>query len=576
MLLSKIIGKRLKEAPKDSQSISNNFLIRGAYIKPVSSGIYSLLPLAKKVIKKIEEIIRQEMNKIDGQEVLMPVALPADLWKQSGRYESVDESLLKFKDRNEKDMVLAMTHEEVVCDIVKTEVSSYKQLPFMLYHIQTKYRDEARPRAGLIRVREFTMKDAYSFHLNQECLEEYYHKVLKSYQKIFERIGIKDFLIIKSDSGMMGGNVAHEFMAISEIGEDTIFASPNRNYLANKEIATSNIKFIKEQVQELKKISTPKKTTIEEISDFLKLPKEKTGKAVFFEDDEGKKLIFAMIRGDIELNETKLKNALQINNLTPASEKKIKAIGACPGYASPIGIKMDSVILVIDPSIKESNNLVVGANEEGRHYLNFNYDRDCANQGQIIDIATVKAGDSCPLTGEKLEELKGIEIANVFQLGTKYSDIMKCRYLNEYGKEDIPIMGCYGIGLGRSMAAVIEQSHDDYGPIWPMSIAPFQLHIIPLNYNKGNIKNIADKLYNTFLNKGIETILDDRNVKAGFAFNDADLLGSPYKLIISPKLLEQGKVEFASRDKTLKEFIALEQVQEKVAKIIFGKLKENS
>ena len=574
MLLSKFIGKKIKEVPKDSQSISHQFLIRGAYIRPISSGIYSLLPLAQKIIKKIEFIIREEMDKIDGQEILMPIVLPAALWEKSGRYDYIDECLLKFKDRNNKKMLLAMTHEEAVCELVKTELFSYKQIPFMLYQIQTKYRDEARPRAGLIRVREFTMKDAYSFHKDQNCLNEYYKKVLDAYKVIFKRIGMKDLLVIDSDTGMMGGEKAHEFMAVSDIGEDSIFASPNREYLANKEIAVSKLMIPKEKLKKLKLSSTPQTKTISQLCQFLNIGKNKIGKALFFESqDLGEKLIFIMIRADIEVNEIKIKNALKITDLKIASEDKIRSLGIIPGYASPIGISREQgFILLVDPSFAQSYNLVVGANKENFHYENFNFNRDCSLEARTIDLALVKKGDICRKTGEKLQELKGIEVGNTFQLGTKYSDKMDCRYLDENGKERTPQMGCYGIGLGRSMAAVIEQSHDQYGPIWPLSIAPFHLHIIPLNYNKDLIQRIAQEFYKFFNENQIETLLDDRNTKAGFAFNDADLMGVPFRIIISPQLIEKKEIEFSSRCKKLKKFLPIKKAKEEILSIIKNKL----
>ena len=562
MLLSKLIGQRTKENPKDSQSISHNFLSRGGYIKAVSSGIYSLLPLAQIISKKIEAIIRDEMTKVSGQEILMPVVLPAELWKESGRYEIVDESLLRFNDRNNKAMVLAMTHEEAICHIVRTEITSYKQLPSMLYQIQTKYRDEARPRAGLIRVREFTMKDAYSFHINQECLSEYYQQCLSAYNNIFNRIGLKEFLVIESDSGMMGGSVAHEFMAISSIGEDSIICSGDRSYIANKEVAVCQLSHKKDLELDLELVHTPEKTSIEEVSSLLSVEQSQTAKAVFFQSDEFGGLIFALIRGDRQVNEIKLKNHLKITSLYPAEEEYVASVGIVVGYASPLGgLKSEEIVFVIDFSVVESNNLVVGANKKDYHYKNFNYQRDMQYPADIVDINTVVEGDICLKTQEPLQELRGIEIGNIFQLGTKYSKAMSCRYLDKNGKEQIPLMGCYGIGVGRNLASVIEQSHDDYGPIWPLSIAPFHLHIIALNYSKSSVKSIADEAYVFFQSQGIEVIFDNRNVKAGFAFNDADLLGVPYRIVISPKTIEDQECEFLSRDKSFKKRVSLNELK---------------
>ena len=574
MLLSKLIGQRSRENPKDSQSISHNFLLRGGYIRAVSSGIYSLLPLAQIISKKIENIIRDEMNKIDGQEILMPIVLPAELWKESGRYETVDQSLLRFSDRNDKAMILAMTHEEAMCHIARTEITSYKQLPSMLYQIQTKYRDEARPRAGLIRVREFTMKDAYSFHTTEKSLKEYYEKCLIAYNNIFNRIGLKDFLVIESDAGMMGGSVAHEFMAISPIGEDTIICSEDRNYIANKEIALCQLFHKKEQELELELIETPGTSSIEKLSILLELEQSQLAKAVFFQSDELKGLIFVLIRGDRQVNEIKLKNHLKIASLYPAEEEYVSSLGIVVGYASSLGnIKSEEITFVIDPSIVESNNFIVGANKKGYHYKNFNYQRDMKYSADIVDINTAIEGDTCFKTQTKLQELRGIEIGNIFQLGIKYSAAMNCHYLDQNGKKQTPIMGCYGIGIGRNLASVIEQSHDDYGPIWPLNIAPFQLHIIALNYSKELVKSVSDEAYDFFKSQGMEVIFDNRNVKAGFAFNDADLLGVPYRIIISPKTIADQECEFRARDKSFEKRLRLDNLEE-VCKLIKEQLSQ--
>ena len=424
MRMSELIGRRIKEEPRDAKITSHRFLIRGGYVRPVSAGIYSLLPLGRRITRKIEQIIREEMDAVDGQEVLMPVILPAELWKESGRYDQIHDELLRLKDRNDKEMLLAMTHEEAVVHLVRSEVNSYKQLPFMVYQIQTKYRDEARPRAGMIRVREFTMKDGYSFHENQESLENYYNKVHKAYENIFKRLGMNNVVSIKSDSGMMGGALAHEFMAITESGEDTIFMSEDQSYKANREIAVADYKFPGGEALELEKVSTPGKKTIEEVADFLGVKPENTGKAVFYVNEKDE-LIFVMIRGDFEVNEVKLKNFLKVSLLEFATDEKIRSVGAEPGYASPIGLDSTKVKIVADKSIEGSANLVVGANEEDYHLKNFNFERDLPN-AEVVDIATVRGGDPCPVTGTPLIECKGIEVGNIFQLGTKYSKPMGC------------------------------------------------------------------------------------------------------------------------------------------------------
>ena len=548
MKMSQLVGRRIKEVPKDAKTRSHQFLIRGGYIRPVSAGIYSLLPLGKRITTKIENIIREEMNKIDGQEIFMPVVLPADLWQESGRYDSVGAELLRFRDRNDKPMLLAMTHEECVTALVRTEVTSYKQLPVMLYQIQTKYRDEARPRAGLIRTREFTMKDAYSFHTDQADLEKYYAKALAAYERIFRRIGLNNVLCIESNSGMMGGKVSHEFMAICDCGEDTIFASPDRRYRANREIAVANWKYTAEPAKELEKVATPDCKTIEEVAAFLNLKPENTAKAVFYQDVRDDSLIFAVVRGDFEVNETKLANLLKVPEMKFADDEAIRAVGAVPGFAGTIGIDDKRVKVVLDRSVVESSNLVTGANEEGYHFINFNCSRDMAGKNFLVgDIVCVRPGDPCPLTGEPLEMMRGIEVGNIFQLGTKYSESMNCNYLDQNGKSHPMVMGCYGIGVGRAMASVIEYSADDYGPIWPMSIAPYQVQVCALDIKKPGVAEAAEKLVAELESRGVEVLFDDRGEKAGSMFSDADLIGIPLRLLVSPKLLAENKVEFRTR-----------------------------
>ncbi len=561
MRMSQLVGRRIKEDPKDAKTISHKFMIRGGYVRPVSAGIYSLLPLGKRVVTKIEKIIREEMDKIDGQEVMMPVILPADLWKESGRYDSVGAELLRFTDRNGKPMILAMTHEEGICHLLRTEVNSYKQLPVMLYQIQTKYRDEARPRAGLIRVREFTMKDAYSFHTSQEDLEQYYYRCHEAYERIFRRVGMNNVLSIQANSGMMGGKVSHEFMAICDCGEDTVITNPDRSYRANREIAVAAWKFDKGTPLPLEKVHTPGTKNIEDVANFLNVKAENTGKAVFYQDARTGELIFVLIRGDFEVNEVKLANAVKVPELKFADDASIAAVGAVPGYASPVGIDGKKARIVIDRSAAETGNLVVGANEVDFHYKNFNFDRDMANVECIVtDIACVREGDPCPLTGEPLIFSRGIEVGNIFQLGTKYSETMHCDFLDKDGKSHPMIMGCYGIGVGRAAAAVMEQSHDDYGPIWPISIAPYQVQICSVNPNKEGVAEAADSIYNDLQSKGIEVLYDDRGEKAGSMFSDADLIGIPFRIVISPKTLADGEAEFKIRGEKDAVRVKLEEI----------------
>ncbi len=565
MRLSQLVGQRIKEAPRDAQTASHVFLIRGGYCRPVSAGIYTLLPLGKRIVAKIERIIREEMNRIDGQEVLMPVVLPAELWQESGRYQAVGPELLRFQDRNGKNMVLGMTHEEAVVHLARTELSSYKQLPCMLYQIQTKYRDEARPRAGLIRVREFTMKDGYSFHATEACLEAYYQRVHEAYERIFRRVGLNNCISIECDTGMMGGAVSHEFMAVAECGEDTLFVSADGSYRANREVAVSRLEYDRGEALPLERVHTPGRKTIEEVAGFLGVNTTQTGKAVFYRDQDGG-LVFVCIRGDIEVNEAKLRKVVQSAELEFANDEEIRAAGAEPGYASLLDVDFAKVRVVVDPSFAESANLVVGANQEDYHLKNFNFDRDLAPAAgeaiQVADIATVREGDPCPLTGEPLILLRGIEVGNIFQLGRKYAQSMNCTFLDQDGKAKHMTMGCYGIGVGRTMAAVIEQSHDEYGPIWPMSIAPFQVHICALDVKKPGVREAAERLYTELSERGVEVLFDDRGEKAGFMFNDADLIGIPLRLVVSPKNLAQGRVEFRRRESRDRQMIPAEQVGE--------------
>lgn len=566
MKMSKLVGRRIKEDPKDAKTVSHKFLIRGGYIRPVSAGIYSLLPTGERIVRKIEAIIREEMNRIDGQEVLMPVVLPADLWQESGRYESVGAELLRFRDRNEKPMILAMTHEEAIVHLVRTELNSYKQLPVMLYQIQTKYRDEARPRAGLIRTREFTMKDAYSFHTDQADLERYYARCHEAYERIFRRVGMKNVLSIESNSGMMGGKVSHEFMAICDCGEDTVITNADYSYRANREIAVAAWKFEKGEPLPLEKVHTPGMKTIEEVAGFLGVKPENTGKAVFYQDAHTGELIFVLIRGDFEVNEVKLANALKVPELKFADDAAIEAAGAVPGFASPVGIDPGRARIVVDRSAAESGNLVVGANEADFHYRNFNFDRDLVGSDCLVtDIACVREGDPCPLTGQPLQFLRGIEVGNIFQLGTKYSDAMHCDYLDRDGKSHPMVMGCYGIGVGRAMAAVIEQSCDEYGPIWPMSIAPWQVELCAINPEKEGVGEACERLYSELQTAGIEVLYDDRGEKAGSMFSDADLLGIPLRLVVSPRTLAEKQAEFKVRGSRDAERIALDAVVSHVA-----------
>lgn len=555
MKLSKFFYTTLRETPSDATMPSHIFLMRGGYIKPLSTGIYSYLPMGFRVLKKIENLIRQEMNAIGGIEVDLPVVQTADLWNESGRYTAIGEELLRFKDRNEHSMVLAMTHEEAMTDLVRYVVSSYKQLPFMLYQFKTKYRDEARARGGLIRVREFLMKDAYSFHTSQEDLDAHYELEYKAYQNIFRKVGIEP-VIVQSDTGIMGGKVAHEFMLDTPNGEDYLILCKHCGYQANREIATfERTPYQGDANAALEKVATPHASTIEDLCQFLNVKPEATAKCVFF--DFNGKLVTCVVPGNLDVSEIKLHNLLKAKELYPAEDALIEKCGMVPGFASPIGAH-DSIV-VIDTALENSYDLVVGANEKGFHYIHCNPKRDMANY-QIADIAEAEEGCKCPKCGKPLSETRGIELGNIFKLGTKFSASMNATFLTPESKAEPIVMGCYGIGVGRLMASVVENSHDDFGPIWPKSIAPFQVEIV--NITKDS--EVADKLEKELEDAGFEVLVDDRDERAGVKFKDADLWGIPLRIALGKKGLENGQVEWKPRAEKEMTMVNLSNVVEKV------------
>jgi prolyl-tRNA synthetase len=546
MRLSQLVGMRFKERPADATLESHAFLLRGGYARQVANGIYSLLPPGLRVVRKIERILRQEMDRIGGQEVLMPVVNPRELWEESGRYQGVGNELLRFKDRTGHDMVLAMTHEEAVVHLCRGEVQSHTQMPFMVYHIQTKFRDEPRSRGGLIRVREFTMKDGYSFHTTAEDLEAFYERCYQAYRRIFARCGLPEVVAVASDTGMMGGKVAHEFILLTECGEDTIVVSEDRSFLANREVAAGVVAGHPADPLPPEKVATPNCKTIDEVATFLGVPAWQTGKAVFYENDAAGRLVLVVVRGDREVNESKLAKIVQAPTVA-AGDAKIRAAGAVPGYASPIGLDPQKVRLVIDRTIAGTNNLVVGANEAGFHCKNFNLKRDLPDV-DTFDVIQVEEGDTTT-DGKPLKLERGIEVGNIFQLGTKYSEALKMRFLDADGKQATPLMGCYGIGVGRLMSSVMEARRDQYGPKWPIAIAPWQVHLVALRIAQGGVRDTAEKLYADLQAAGLEVLFDDREgAQAGAMFADADLLGIPFRLIVSERNLKEGQVEWKRRD----------------------------
>ena len=563
MKLEKLVGERFKERPADCVIDSHAIMVKGGYIKYMANGIYSsYLPL-RRIVRKIEQILREEMDKIDGQEVQFPVVMPASLWDESGRYESIGDELLRFTDRNNAKMVLGMTHEEAAVHLVREYAQSYTKYPFMIYQIQTKFRDEARPRAGLIRVREFTMKDAYSFHTSQEDLEQYYEKCHAAYERIFERVGVPEVVSVKSDSGMMGGNISHEFMLLTPVGEDSIVLCDSCDYRANME-AAENISDLARDAESaaLEKVYTPNVHTIEDVCNFFGDETKNSCKAVVYQQNVDDKYVVLFIRGDLEVNETKLVNFLgeQVHAAVITEECGLNA-----GYIGPVNLKVNGdAVVLYDKSLEGRNNLSCGANEAEHHYKGLDMERDVPN-AEYHDFAKIQEGGICPKCGKKTVKIsRGIEVGNIFQLGTKYTKSMNMTYVDANGESQTPIMGCYGIGVGRLAASVCEAHHDEYGPIWPKAIAPWQVHLCAVRVDDEEVRAYADKLYEDLQNAGIEVIYDDRSVRAGVMFADADLLGIPLRIIVSPKNMKQGVVEVASRDKTLKTQIPLENVMEEI------------
>ena len=563
MKVSELLGERYKDRVAEIES--QNLMVRGGYIKQVGNGIYSLMPPARRIHNKIEAILRQEMDRIDGQEVLFPVAMPAALWQASGRWESVGRELLRFKDRSGADMVLGMTHEEAAVHMAMNVASTYQKYPFMIYQIQTKFRDEPRARGGLIRVREFTMKDGYSFHTSQKDLERYYKRCYRAYERIYARVGIPEVVAVASDSGMMGGKVSHEFMLLTDIGEDTIVLCPECGYRANMEAAECIVhNDPDEAMAPLEKVATYENKTIEEVCRFLNSSAEKSAKAVVYQRNEDDSYVLVFVRGDLEVNETKLRNYLKAE-VHPAVE--IDHAGLVAGAIGPVN-PAKGITVVYDRSLIGARNLVCGANEEGYHFTGLNMDRDVPN-AEYVDVAKATVGGVCPKCGKHSLTIKnGIEVGNIFQLGRRYTESMGMTYDDEKGNRVNPIMGCYGIGVGRLMASVCEEHHDQYGPVWPISIAPWEIEICALRADQAHVKEEANKLYKSLMDEGYEVLFDDRTVSAGFMFSDADLLGSPVRIVISPKTLDRGVVEIVTRDKTIKEDVPLENAMQRTKEIV--------
>ncbi|HHR5881925.1 TPA: proline--tRNA ligase [Providencia alcalifaciens] len=572
MRTSKYLLSTLKETPADAEVISHQLMLRAGMIRKLASGLYDWLPTGVRVLRKVENIVREEMENAGAIEVSLPVVQPADLWQESGRWEQYGPELLRFVDRGERPFVLGPTHEEVITDLVRNEITSYKQLPLNLFQIQTKFRDEVRPRFGVMRSREFIMKDAYSFHTSQESLQETYDAMYQAYSKIFTRIGF-DFRAVQADTGSIGGNASHEFQVLAQSGEDDVVFSTESDFAANIEFAEAVAPNVQRAApsQEMHLVDTPNAKTIAELVEQFNLPIEKTVKTliVHAEKDSGHTLVALLIRGDHELNEIKAeKHPLVASPLQFASEEEIrKAVNAGPGSLGPVNMPMP---IVIDRSVAVMSDFGAGANIDGKHYFDINWERDLPLP-EVYDLRNVVAGDPSPDGKGTLLIKRGIEVGHIFQLGTKYSEAMKASVQNEEGHNQIVTMGCYGIGVTRIVAAAIEQSHDDRGIVWSDAIAPFHVAILPMNMHKSyRVKEVAEKLYADLKAQGIDVIFDDRKERPGVMFADMELIGVPYTIVIGDRNLDTNQVEYKSRRSDDKQLVGLDNVvsflKEKLAK----------
>ena len=552
MRMSKLFGRTLREAPADAEIESHKLLVRAGCVRQVGAGLYSYLPLGWRVLQKVAAIVREEMDRVGGQEVLLPVLNPADLWRESGRWSTIGPELVRFADRAGRDFVLAMTAEEVVADLARREIRSFRQLPVTIYQIQTKVRDEARPRGGLIRTREFLMKDAYSLHADDADLDACYPEFYHAYERIFRRCGV-DALPVEADTGAMGGSGSHEFVALTPIGEDTIIRCSGCDYAANVERAVAR----KDSDLTLlppfpageggyEAVHTPGARTIADLMAFFGLPASAFLKSVFYfaPDDAGGRVVVAAIRGDLDVNEAKLRAALGVSELRLATEAEVRAVGIVPGFGSPVGLKMGAVRVVVDDSVP-GRDFVAGANRESYHLRGVRLGRDFA--GTVADIAVAGAGGRCVRCGAELRAERGIELGHTFKLGTRYSAAMGATYLDASGQHRPLVMGCYGIGLGRLLAAVVERHHDEHGIAWPESLAPYRVYLCPIGLDKPGVRDAAEALYADLLAAGVEVLYDDRDEAPGVKFADADLIGVPLRAIVSARSLGSASAEVKRR-----------------------------
>jgi prolyl-tRNA synthetase, family II len=547
MRLSHLFFTTLRDDPSDAEMPSHRLLLRAGYVRQLGSGIYSLLPLGKRVNDRVEQVIREEQDRIGGQEMEMPVVHPADIWRASGRYDAIGPELTRFKDRNGRDMVLAMTHEEVVGLLLADIVKSYRQLPLQVYHFQTKWRDEPRARGGLIRVREFVMKDAYSADRDQAGLDASYEAQYAAYVRIFERLGLET-VVVASDVGIMGGSQAHEFMVLNPAGEDVLVLCETGHYAANRQVAVMPKPAAPTPAEAplpREEVATPGTTTIATLAAFLGIGADRTAKAAFFVTGDGR-LVTAIVRGDFEVNETKLGNAVKaVGGIRPATVEEIRAAGMVPGYGSPVGAT--GTVVVIDDLVDRSPNLVAGANREGFHYRNVNAGRDYTAD-VVADITNAQAGDACPVCGAPVILRNGIEVGNIFKLGTKFTDAAGATYLGEDGQAHPIVMGSYGIGVGRSAACIVEAHHDEKGIVWPAEVAPYAAHLVSIGATKEpRVTEIAERLHQFAIDADREILWDDRDESPGVKFTDAELLGMPWILTVSPRSLAAGGIEVTER-----------------------------
>ena len=543
MKASRMLIATLKEAPNEAQIASHILLIRAGMIRKLVAGVYNYLPLGLRTLHKIENVIREEMDKTGSLEILSSAIQPKELWEESGRWQKYGPELMRFQDRHEREFCLGPTHEEIFTDLVRTEVKSKKNLPMCIYQIQTKYRDELRPRFGLMRGREFIMKDAYSFDLDEAGLDKSYRIMHKAYENIFNRFGL-NYKIVLADTGAIGGSGSHQFMALSEIGESDIIYC-DCGYAADVEKAISKVDEYRtnEEMAELSKVDTPNQKTIEEVSSFLNKTTKDVFKSVVYFDEANKQVVVALIRGDRTLNEIKLVNALNIaeHELRLATDDEIKSIGSIPGFVSPVGLK---VTTFVDEEVAIMKNGVAGGNEKDVHLLNVNYGRDFT--GTVVDLRNADVNDLCPVCGKPLQKERGIEVGQIFKLGTKYSLPMNCTYQGDNGQNVPMVMGCYGIGVTRTMSSIIEQYHDDFGIKWPLNVAPYHAVVVPVNYKDETMRNLAEDIYQKLQDLNVEVILDDRDERPGFKFKDWELIGIPFMVIVGRNAVD-GICEFKVR-----------------------------